>query len=207
VHPVETLTIPDTVQAIIAARIDRLDDREKSVLQHAAVIGREFSETLLAKVVDVSRDELTESLSQLEELGFANQGTSLTTGQYSFCHPLMQEVAYQSQLSDRRARVHAALAADIESGLDPKQPSDERSVLLAHHWELAGNLEKAAQWSIQAAIWSAFRDLNGALQRFRKAMALVSKAPVTPESLRLAVAARAGLLRVASLTPIPDDEV
>ncbi|MGH8455075.1 MAG: ATP-binding protein, partial [Nevskiales bacterium] len=150
VKPVEALAIPDTVQAIIAARIDRLEDREKRVLQHAAVVGREFGSAMLDKVLDMPAEALAESLAQLEELGFVNQGAALTTGQYSFCHPLTQEVAYRSQLGEHRARIHAALAADLESGIDPSQPPDERSVLLAHHWESANQPEKAVLWNIRA---------------------------------------------------------
>jgi class 3 adenylate cyclase/tetratricopeptide (TPR) repeat protein len=206
-EPVEALAIPDTVQAIIAARIDRLPERDKQVLQHAAVIGREFGRGLLDKVLELPADALAESLAQLEELGFVNQGAALTTGQYSFCHPLTQEVAYRSQLGEHRARIHAALAADIESGIDPEQPADERSVLLAHHWECAGQIEKAVQWQLRAAIWSAFRDLCGALVRFRRAAELADRAPPSPAMRQLAVAARAGVLRIAALTAVANEEV
>ncbi|HXG28804.1 MAG TPA: adenylate/guanylate cyclase domain-containing protein [Nevskiales bacterium] len=205
--PVEALAIPDTVQAIIAARIDRLPERDKQVLQHAAVIGREFGRGLLDKVLELPQEALSESLVQLEELGFVNQGTALTNGQYSFCHPLTQQVAYRSQLGEHRARIHAALAADLETGIDPAQPPDERSVLLAHHWECAGVVDKAVQWLLRAAAWSAFRDLSGALARFRRAIELVDQAPVTPLRQQLAVAARAGILRIAAFTPVPDEEV
>jgi adenylate cyclase len=207
-RPVEALAIPDTVQAIIAARIDRLEEREKRVLQHAAVAGREFGSGMLDKILDLPAGELADALVQLEELGFVNQGSVVTlTGQYSFCHPLTQEVAYRSQLGDQRARIHAALAADIESDIDPNQPPDERSLLLAHHWECAGHTEKAVMWNIRAAIWSAFRDLGGALARFRKAIGLAASVAQSPAIRQLAVAARAGILRLASLTPIPDEEV
>jgi class 3 adenylate cyclase/tetratricopeptide (TPR) repeat protein len=205
--PIEALAIPDTVQAIIAARIDRLEERDKRVLQHAAVVGREFGQVTLDKVLDLSAEDLTDSLTQLEELGFVNQGTALTTGQYSFCHPLTQEVAYRSQLGEHRARIHAALATDLEADVDPNEPPDERSVLLAHHWECAGQLEKAVQWNLRAGIWSAFRDLSGALARFRKAVELAERAAPSPAMQQLAVAAHAGVMRMSSLTTVPDEEV
>jgi class 3 adenylate cyclase/tetratricopeptide (TPR) repeat protein len=205
--PVEELVIPDTVQAIIAARIDRLEEREKHVLQHAAVVGREFGSEMLDKVMDLPAEALAESLAQLEELGFVNQGTALTTGQFSFCHPLTQEVAYQSQLGEHRSRVHAALAEEMEKDIVADDPPDERSILLAHHWERAGRIEKAAQWHIKAGVWSAFRDLKGAVECYRHAIELADRPAPTPELLQLAVAGRAGLLRIASLTPVPDEEV
>ncbi len=205
--PVEELVIPDTVQAIIAARIDRLEEREKHVLQHAAVVGREFGSALLDKVMALPTDALAESLAQLEELGFVNQGNVQTTGQYSFCHPLTQEVAYQSQLGEHRSRVHAALATELEQEINAEDPPDERSILLAHHWERAGRIEKAANWNVKAGIWAAFRDLKGAVAYYRKAIELADRPEPTPELMQIAVAGRSGLLRIASLTPVPDEEV
>src|SRR5262249_27256388 len=75
---------------------------------------------------------------------------------YAFKHPLTQEVAYNSQLGDRRKRVHAAVARAIEATSAEKL--DEQAALLAHHWERAGEALVAANWLARAAEWAGARD-------------------------------------------------
>jgi class 3 adenylate cyclase len=103
----QTLGVPPTVQAVLAARIDRLAEREKEALQTAAVIGKEFSLSLLAKVSAIPQATLEGLIQPLLASEFLYEQSFFPEAIYAFKHPLTQEVAYQSQLSERRGAVHA----------------------------------------------------------------------------------------------------
>ena len=102
VKPIASLEVPTTVQPLLAARIDRLPEREKRLLQTAAVIGREFSESLLKRVADLPDSELAEALSQLQSSEFIVEQALYPEVEYTFKHPLTQSVAQDSQLSEQR---------------------------------------------------------------------------------------------------------
>src|SRR5262249_56297524 len=106
--PIEEITLPETVQAVLASRIDRLHDRDKDVLQTASVIGRDVPVELLRAVVDLPLLELTASLERLSTAELLGPGES--AAERAFRHPLAQEVAYRTQLLDRRRGTHAAIA-------------------------------------------------------------------------------------------------
>ena len=145
--------MPASVQAVLAARIDRLAEREKAVLQAAAVIGKEFSEPVLrAGRRARRRRELERRASRRWSRASSSTSRSSTRRRvYAFKHPLTQEVAYGSQLGERRAAVHAAVARAIAE-LYPER-LDERAALLAQHWEAAGETLEAARWHARAAAW------------------------------------------------------
>jgi hypothetical protein len=109
------------VNAVLAARIDRLTEREKTVLHAAAVIGKEFSEPVLQCVMEadgavpVAGAELGGVLETLSNAEFFYPLTLYPVAEYAFKHPLTQEVAYNSQLGDRRRQIHAAVARAIEA--------------------------------------------------------------------------------------------
>ena len=155
VRPIEKVAVPATVQAVLAARIDRLESREKHLLQTAAVIGKEFAEPVLKRVAELSEAELPESLGKLAAAEFIYEEALYPQAEYAFKHPLTQEVAYRSQLAERRSRTHAAVARAIAE-LYPEQ-LDERAALLAHHWEQAGETARAAEWHRRAALWAGGR--------------------------------------------------
>src|SRR5262245_8587376 len=106
--PVEEITLPETVQAVLASRIDRLADRDKEVLQAAAVVGRDVPRELLSAVVDLPAPELAATLERLSTAELL--GPAGSPGEHAFRHPLAQEVAYRTQLADRRRGTHAAIA-------------------------------------------------------------------------------------------------
>ena len=144
--PVTSIDVPQTVQPLLAARIDRLGEREKHVLQAAAVIGTDFDETLLAAVVGNTSAELRESLALLEEGELVYRSALFPRAEYSFRHPLTQEVAYASQLSETRSRLHRSVADSIEKAAGGEVPA-----LLAFHREAAGQKMAAAeQYAIAA---------------------------------------------------------
>ena len=140
------LEIPQTVQAVLASRIDRLEPREKQVLQTAAAIGTRFDQALLERVGAFGSDHTTESLAALVELQFLEPAAS----GYAFRHPLTQEVAYHSQLETRRKQLHADTARALED--IHREHLGHQAALIAHHWEAAGSRHEAARWRHRAAL-------------------------------------------------------
>jgi class 3 adenylate cyclase/tetratricopeptide (TPR) repeat protein len=188
-RPVEDIQIPDTVQAVLAARIDRLPEREKQVLQTAAVIGKVFAEPVLRRIGDLPEPELAATLRGLVTAEFLDERVLYPETEYAFRHPLTQEMAYRSQLGERRARVHAAVARVIAELYAGKL--DERAALLAHHWEAAGDALEAARWSRRAAEWVGLSNFPEALRHWRKVRALVEGLPESPETRELGATANA----------------
>jgi len=195
VTPVEEIEIPNTVQAILAARIDRLAGREKQVLQTAAVIGREFAEPVLAAVVALPAAELAEALRTLKAAEFLYDQAMYPVAEYVFKHPLTQEVAYRSQLSDQRARVHGAVARTITALYADRL--DEQAALIARHWEAAKEVLEAARWQGRAAQWAGMTHLAEALRHWRTVRELLERTPESAETLGLGCAARIEILNVA----------
>ncbi len=190
---VETLDVPATVQAVLAARIDRLPEREKQVLQAASVIGREFSLPVLAQTAQLPAVELAAALAQLRAAELVFEQSLYPIEEYVFKHALTQEVAYASQLRERRARGHAAAARAIEA-LSPGK-LDESASLLAHHWEAAGDALQAARWHRRAAEWVS--DLAAVKDHWLAVRRLVGDTPAAGEPLELALAARVGILEAS----------
>src|SRR5204862_454334 len=93
VAPIERLAMPASVQAVLAARIDRLPEREKQVLQAAAVIGKEFAEPILLAAAELPDGELRASLATLKAHEFVYEQALYPVAEYAFKHPLTQEVA------------------------------------------------------------------------------------------------------------------
>jgi len=205
VRPAEEEALPATVQALLAARIDRLGEREKSVLQAASVIGKEFAEPVLRRVVELPEGQLTPALDALTSAEFLYEQALYPEAEYAFKHPLTQEVAYGSQLSERRARVHRAVA-EATAELYPER-LDELSGLLAHHWEQAGEALEAARWSRRAAEWAGRSDIAQALRHWRKVRELLDQAPESPEAMSLGLLARARIIPVGYRLGITDEEV
>lgn len=187
-RPVEDAAVPASVQAVLAARIDRLAPREKALLQAAAVIGREFSEPVLEMVAQLDAGELEDSLHELVEGEFVLEQELYPETLYSFKHPLTQEVAHGSQLGERRARVHAAVARAIVEHYPERL--DERAALLAQHWEAAGETLEAARWHARAAAWSGTSDPNQSLHHWSKVRELVNSLPESEEATALGLTAR-----------------
>ncbi|HVO28000.1 MAG TPA: AAA family ATPase, partial [Candidatus Margulisiibacteriota bacterium] len=236
-RPADTFAIPATVQAILAARIDRLSERDKSVLQTAAAIGREFSEPLLRRVLfppfekggpggisssasqippstlprrglnpplPKGEEELSAALRALTEAEFLYEQSLYPVAEYAFKHPLTQEVAYGSQLAERRRRTHAAVAVALEDAEASKL--DEHAALIAHHWEAAGEDLIAARWHLRAALWAANSDLAASHQHWRTVRELASKLPEVGEARALRLSACVQLVNLGWRLATPRDE-
>jgi class 3 adenylate cyclase len=173
VKPVADVAVPASVQGILASRIDHLPERDKQVLQTAAVIGRKFPESILTKVMELPDTDLAASLASLQSGEFIYQETLYPEAEYAFKHPLTEEVAYGSQLGERRRRIHGEVARAIQ-GTQPEK-LDEQAPLLAYHWERAEELLEAAQWHRRAAEWAGVSDLNEAIRHWQSVRALVGR--------------------------------
>ena len=128
--------IPDTLQGIILARVDRLAHRERNTIQHAAVIGRTFSADLLGAVLGDDPE------SSLIELARSQLVETEGDGQWTFLHALIQEVTYDMLLVDQRRDLHCRIAEVMEGNLNQGDVSLE---LLAYHYAEAEAREKARQ--------------------------------------------------------------
>jgi class 3 adenylate cyclase/tetratricopeptide (TPR) repeat protein len=114
VRPVESIQIPATVQALVAARIDRLPVEDKHVLQTAAVIGRDVLLPVLRDIADLSEDAHHAALDRLQGAGFLSETTLFPEPEYTFRHPLTHEVAYAGLLHERRRALHARVVDAFE---------------------------------------------------------------------------------------------
>jgi adenylate cyclase len=204
VTPVEKLEVPASVQPLLAARIDRLPEREKQVLQTAAVIGRTFPERVLERVAGLPGRDLAASLGALQTAEFIYPESLYPEAEYSFRHPLTQEVAYGSQLSERRSRVHAEVAQALQA-IHAEQ-LDERAALLAHHWEAAGDSLEAARWELRSGEWVSRNNPDAAIAHWRRVRELLTRSPESRETLALGATACARILGQGWRAGLSDEE-
>ncbi len=163
------LSVPPTLDAAIAARIDRLDPRAKRAVNAAAVAGSRFDADLLRRLgVDAAFDELIEA-------EFIDQITFTAPKEYAFHHPLIRTVAYESQLKSDRAELHRRLAAAIEAR-DPES-ADENAALIAQHLEAAGRLREAYGWHMRAGAWLTNREIESARRSWERARLAADSLP------------------------------
>jgi adenylate cyclase len=139
--------MPESVRQVLAARIDRLPGSDKELLQIASVVGRRFTGSILSRLTQLGPGDVAAGLRQLEAAELLRR-ESLYRGEYAFRHPLTQEVAYDSLLSERRAGIHAAVASALE---ETGERLGEQAALIAHHWERASRPYEAARWRRRAA--------------------------------------------------------
>jgi class 3 adenylate cyclase/tetratricopeptide (TPR) repeat protein len=205
VTPIDELVIPGTVQSMLAARIDRLAEREKQLLQTAAVIGREFGEPILGAVSELPRGDLSEALGSLKASEFIYEQALYPVAEYAFRHPLTQEVALHSQLQERRRRTHAAVARAIEAANPAKL--DESAALIAHHLEGAGKALEAAGWHRRAAVWAGDNHPGEALTHWRRVHDLLKSVPESPKVLEVALEATTQLLRQGGRLGLEQEEI
>ena len=194
--PVESLLIPATVEAVLAGRLDRLGEPGKEVLQTAAVIGRQFGTALLQAATGIPARELRAVLRALVDADFIHADAAVPA-QFAFKHPLTQEVAEHSQLAERRAARHAAVARATEALAAERL--NERAALLAHHWERAGDRVAAARWHGRAAEWLGGGDPRTALEHWRRARALLLDEPPGAERDRVLLTAYTQIIEIGAV--------
>src|SRR5207253_621963 len=153
--PIERLAVPASVQAVLAARIDRLPEREKQVLQAAAVIGKEFAEPILLAAAELPDGELRAALATLKAHEFVYEHALYPVAEYAFKHPLTQEVALGSQLQERRGRTHATVARALAAAYAEKL--DEQAALLAEARQIAARQGDArSRLDVEAGLMPAY---------------------------------------------------
>jgi class 3 adenylate cyclase/tetratricopeptide (TPR) repeat protein len=203
-RPVDTLGVPPTVQATLAARIDRLAEADKDALQNAAVIGRNFTEPVVRMVSGLADEDLAAALGRLCLAEFLQEVALDPVEEYRFWHALTRDVAYGGLLRERRSALHAAAARAIIA-TEPDR-LDERAALLASHFERAGDSPEAARWNDRAAGFALRSDVAEALRRWRATLVHLASAPDTDEALRLGILARNRLIRYGARTGMSLDE-
>jgi predicted ATPase/class 3 adenylate cyclase len=141
------IQIPDTIQGIISARMDRLEDNLKRIMQIASVIGRDFAFRILQAITGV-QEELKSYLLNLQGLEFIYEKRLFPELEYIFKHALIQEVAYNSLLQKRRKEIHEKIGDAIEQIYTNRL--EEFYEMLAYHYLKAANHMKAYQYLVQA---------------------------------------------------------
>ena len=181
---VADVDVPVTLQAAIAARIDRLDTNAKLTLNAAAVIGLRFDEPLLTALAHDA------SIKPLVRAELVDQVTFAPQAEYTFRHPLIQTVAYGSQLKSARAQLHRHLAVALQER-DP-QSMDENAALIAEHLEAASDLAGAFDWHMHAGRWLTSRDVNAARATWLRARQVADRLPAdAPDREAMRIAPRA----------------
>ncbi|MDT5143638.1 MAG: hypothetical protein QOI79_3001 [Mycobacterium sp.] len=170
------VSVPATLQATIAARIDRLDAKAKRTLSAAAVLGARFTLDLLTALgVEAVVDDLL-AAQLIDQVRFTRQP------EYVFHHPLIRTVAYESQLKSDRAEVHRRVATAIESR--DQAAADENAALIAEHLEAAGDLPAAYGWQMRAATWATNRDIAAARLSWERAIRIADALPADDSNRR-----------------------
>jgi class 3 adenylate cyclase/predicted ATPase len=180
VPPPTDIHIPPTVQAVLASRIDRLASDEKDLLQTLAVVGKEFSLSLLKQVVDHSEDTLQRLLARLRDAEFIYEQPAFPEPDYIFKHALTQEVAYNSLLIERRKVLHERAAKAIETIFHDRL--EDQYSELASHYSRSGNTQKAVDYLQLAGQQAVQRSANEeAITHLTTALELLKTLPDTPE--------------------------
>jgi transcriptional regulator with AAA-type ATPase domain/tetratricopeptide (TPR) repeat protein len=194
-----SLTVPDTVQEVLLARINRLAERERRLLQSAAVIGKSVPVDVLRVLAQLPEEELSEALGQLRAADFLYEASTGPDVQYTFKHALTHEVAYGTLRPDRRRELHARIVDAIER-LYPDR-SSEFSERLAHHALQSGVWGKAVMYLRQAGAKALARSANReAAACFEQALSALAHLPAARQTREQAIDIRFDLRN--ALTPL-----
>jgi predicted ATPase/class 3 adenylate cyclase len=201
--PLRELKIPPTVQAILAARIDRLPPHQKDLLQTLAVIGMEFklglvrqvwqppiisaiastrpesatmARTLSREEADLGASDLEPMLSELQLGEFIYEQPAVGDLEYTFKHALTHDVAYNSVLNERRRLLHERIGSGLESVY--RDNLGDQLAALTHHFAHSGNHEKAVRYCLLAIAQSEERGSAAeAVALFETGLDLLQKLP------------------------------
>lgn len=186
------LTIPSTIHAVLAARIDRLPVTQRQLLQMAAVIGIEVPLSLLHAITIQPEEETLRHLQSLQASEFLYETRAASTPTYTFKHALTQEVAYQSLLERERQAFHRRIAEAVEARF-PETVATQPEIL-AHHYTAAGAVEQAIVYWQQAGQQALRRSANvEAGQHFTIGLELLARLSDTPSRRQRELDIRVGL--------------
>jgi len=185
----EEVQVPATVQAVLAARIDRIPAEEKRLLQSAAVVGERVPFTLLQAVVEMSEEEIRRGIAHLQAAEFLYEASLFPELEYTFKHGLTYQVAYNSLLQQRRRALHAQLVTAIEKLYADR--ATEQVEHLAHHAFRGELWEKAVGYLRQAGKKAAARSANReAVGYFEQALEALVHLPESRERTELSIDVR-----------------
>jgi class 3 adenylate cyclase/tetratricopeptide (TPR) repeat protein len=174
------IQVPDTIQGIITARIDRLEDNLKRTMQVASVVGRDFAFQILQTITGM-REELKSNLLNLQGLEFIYEKRLFPELEYVFKHALTQEVAYNSLLQKRRKEIHEKIGRAIEEIYPDRL--EEFYEMLAYHYSKSENAEKAYQYLKLSGNKATKNYSNSEAMRFYKeALDVLTSIPDTEEN-------------------------
>ncbi|MGH7391030.1 MAG: AAA family ATPase [Candidatus Rokuibacteriota bacterium] len=191
-QPVEAIQVPPTVQAILAARIDRLPEDEKRLLQSSSVVGVEVPLALLREIADTSDEDLHGGLARLQASDFLFESRLFPEIEYGFRHALTHDVVYASVLHDRRRALHGRIVDAIERSCANRL--SEHVERLAHHAFRGQVWTKALPYLRQAGTKAHGRSANReAVGWFEQALVALRHLPETRETREAAIDVRLDL--------------
>jgi class 3 adenylate cyclase/tetratricopeptide (TPR) repeat protein len=191
---------PDTIQDIMRARIDGLQDRVKRTVQTAAVVGREFGVGLLARISERA-DELTRDLEMLKRAELIHESHVFPELSYRFKHAAIQDVAYESLLVQRRQALHGAIGQAIEELYADRL--EEQAAILAYHYAHSLHQDRAMTYALLAGDRAARLHANAeATTYYEQALAVARTLPPSPEVQRAHID---GVLKLAAVGLTRDD--
>ena len=169
----EVIPLPDTLQGVILARIDRLEEDAKLILKTASVIGQNFFYRVL-RAISEAEIALDEDLDELQRVELIGEKQRMPELEYVFKHPLIQEATYESILEDRRRRLHQRIGECVELLFADRL--EEFYSVLAYHFAQAEDWAKAQEYLFKAGdhAGSVAADTE-ALEHYRHAVAAYEK--------------------------------
>ncbi|MCX7366718.1 MAG: AAA family ATPase [Alphaproteobacteria bacterium] len=195
--------LPDSVRGVVEARLDRLGEGDRDLLQAAAVVGGDFDVELVREIGNLAADDAAASVRRLIESEMLYERASLG-GALAFRHPLVQEVAYNAMLRRNRGELHrrCALALARVSAADESQ-----AALTAYHWEQGGDAAQAAASYAKAALWAAPRAPAHALESWRAVRRLLGGQPASVPSDYMRMMASGQIVNLAWREGLEGEEV
>jgi class 3 adenylate cyclase/tetratricopeptide (TPR) repeat protein len=205
---IDEIRIPDTVQELLGARLDRLSPGTKRIAQVASVIGRQFGRDRLTPLLEGEDVDLEGGLAELEDRGVIHRKDIGSADELRFGESVTQEVAYESLLLRERRRLHARVAELLEAESGGSAAS--RDSLLAHHYARSDDLPRASRAMLSAAERAeALPSYGEAVKLYQRAWTLAERAleavgPREEELSRRALAATLGLCGAMVIYGVPE---
>lgn len=198
-RPVGEIQIPDTVQDLIGARLDRLGPSAKRVVQLASVIGRQFRAEHLEKLLAGEEIDVAAELEGLEGIGLVHRKNILSNEEFRFGESLTQEVAYESLLHRELRKLHDRIGEMLEGAAEGTDA--EGTALIAHHYARGEDRKKAVAAMLRAGQQAEeVPSYRGAIKFFRQAWELgedlLNDKHPSDDARRWAMQAALGLVRV-----------
>ena len=191
VHEPQEINVPDSIEALIGARIDRLPEALLETLQAAAVIGDDSQSSLLCAVLELPAEAFQARMRELAQADLLYESVQLSAAEAGapvlrFKHGLIQEVVYKRLVRARRRNLHARVIDAMEAQLPERL--NEHAARLAQHAERAERWDKCARYHTQACVRAAsFHSNAQALEHLERGLSALSHLPAGPEHDRLAI--------------------